>query len=33
MDRITGLLGDSWRKPERTLEIHLALRLRKVLPT
>lgn len=31
LDRISEILGADWREPQRLLEIHLALRLRRVL--
>ncbi|RKT53518.1 helix-turn-helix domain-containing protein [Saccharothrix australiensis] len=31
LDRVAGLLGDDWQSPDRALEVHLALRLLKVL--
>lgn len=31
LDRISEILGPDWREPQRLLEIHLALRLRRVL--
>ena len=27
LDRVTGLLGESWRAPERALDLQLALRV------
>ncbi|MDO5738762.1 MAG: GAF domain-containing protein [Ornithinimicrobium sp.] len=33
LDRVGRLLGDGWQSPERLLEVSLALRLRRVLPS
>ncbi len=32
LSRLTALLGDDWTEPDRSLEIQLALRLRRLLP-
>jgi DNA-binding PucR family transcriptional regulator len=33
LERISALLGDTWQRPDRSLEIQLALRLRDLLLT